>query len=309
MNFGGPALDEGLHALLEVLRCGRAAAAAGRRGARSPRTSRPGRGASCASSPARRAARSPRSPRRARATSFSSSSAGTTLLTRPSARHSSASSVRPVNAISHAFAQPTSRGSSHVPPLSGSTPRFVKTAASFAPCARDADVAAEREVHAVAGGGAVQRADRRLVHLVQHDRRRGAQVEARDVGADAAAAADALARRRVLQVEPGAEALARAGEDDRRARRGLRRRRRAPSESAASIGAGDRVQAVGAVQRQRGDRAVLRVAELVGHAGLLGSRQSSPAALPQSRPSYYISCNRGMIFGNIRPSWRRPPRA
>jgi hypothetical protein len=33
--------------------------------------------------------------------------------------------------ISAAFAQPTSRGRSHVPPLSGRTPRRVKAAASF----------------------------------------------------------------------------------------------------------------------------------------------------------------------------------
>ena len=60
-----------------------------------------------------------------------SSSAATTSLVRPSARLSAADSVRPVKISSAAFDQPTSRGSSQVPPLSGTTPRFTKAAANF----------------------------------------------------------------------------------------------------------------------------------------------------------------------------------
>jgi NAD(P)-dependent dehydrogenase (short-subunit alcohol dehydrogenase family) len=47
--------------------------------------------------------------------------------------------LRPVNAISHARDQPTSRGSSQVPPLSGSTPRFVNAGAIFAERAEGPD--------------------------------------------------------------------------------------------------------------------------------------------------------------------------
>ena len=176
-----------------------------------------------------------------------------------------ASSVRPVNAISHAFAQPTRRGSSHVPPLSGRTPRFAKPPGELGLVRRDADVAADREVHAVAGRGAVERADRRLVHGVEHGRRRVAQVEARRHRVRIAA--DALARHQVLEIEAGAEALARAGQhDDAHLRVGLgvhqRLRERVEHRD------GDRVQTLRAVQRDRRDRAVDGV-EQVGHAGYL----------------------------------------
>ena len=71
----------------------------------------------------------------------------------------------------------------------------------------DADVAAEGEVEAVAGGAAVQRADGGRVEVVQHDRRRVAQLELARVGVEAAQVAEATLWAGHLggQVEPGAE--------------------------------------------------------------------------------------------------------
>ncbi len=75
----------------------------------------------------------------------------------------------------------------------------------------------KRQVEPVAGRAAVERADRRCVEIVEHDRRRTAQVElAAEPGVAAPEVAEAALRTRHLglQVEPGAERPAGAREHD-----------------------------------------------------------------------------------------------
>ena len=80
----------------------------------------------------------------------------------------------------------------------------------------DADVAPEREVEAVAGGAAVQRAHGRRVDVVQHDRRGVAELELAGERLRAAEVAEPALRagHLGLQVEAGAERPALAGEHD-----------------------------------------------------------------------------------------------
>ena len=72
-------------------------------------------------------------------------------------------------------------------------------------------IATERDVHAVAGGRAVQRADGWRVHRVQHGGRCVSQIEA---FLPVALLAAAKARGAGVQIEAGAEELAAAGEHD-----------------------------------------------------------------------------------------------
>ena len=98
------------------------------------------------------------------------------------------------------------RGSSHVPPLSGTMPRFVNAAASFDDSAAMRMSQSERDVHAVAGGTAVQGAHGRGVDVVEHDRWGVAQVELTGARPDVA---ETTTRRLRGDVETGAERPAR----------------------------------------------------------------------------------------------------
>ena len=75
----------------------------------------------------------------------------------------------------------------------------------------DADIAAQREVHAVPRSRSVERADHRLVHREQHGWRRVPKIESG--GRLARSAADPLSARRLVEIEPGAEGPARTGKD------------------------------------------------------------------------------------------------
>ena len=123
----------------------------------------------------------------------------------------------------------------------------------------DADIAAEREVHAVAGARAVVRADGRLVDVVQHDGRCFTQIEGRIHRALADAAATA-------QIEPSAKKAPRAGDQDdphlivgiglhqAAADRGEHRPR-------------DGVLAIGPIESDGGDMVCDRIQHLVGLGG------------------------------------------
>ncbi len=106
-----------------------------------------------------------------------SAASGTTSLARPHSRDSRAERVRPVKISSDALAHPIIRGRNQVPPDSGTTPRLTNAAANFADLGHDANVAAERRIHAVARGSAVHSTNRRLVHGLQNGRRRVAQIQ------------------------------------------------------------------------------------------------------------------------------------
>ena len=125
-----------------------------------------------------------------------------------------------------------------MPPLSGSMPRLANAGVELGRLAGDADVAAEGEVHAVAGGAAVQRADRRRVEVVEHDRRGVAQLEL--AGADVEVPTLPRPPLRALawaaQVEAGAERPARRRSARWPAPRGRGRRRAALATAVSSIG-------------------------------------------------------------------------
>ena len=99
-----------------------------------------------------------------------------------------------------------------MPPLSGTTPRLANPGSKRVRGAPEPHVATEREVEAVARGGAVDHAEHRSVHLLQDHRRQCRHVDRPGVDR-ARGRADAGAGRGVLEVEPGAESLARAGEE------------------------------------------------------------------------------------------------
>ena len=82
--------------------------------------------------------------------------------------------------------------------------------------AGDAEVAAEGDVEAVARGTTVERAHRRRVEVVEHDRRGIAEVELAGVGVEGAEASERPlgAAHLGLEVEAGAEGPAGAGEHD-----------------------------------------------------------------------------------------------
>ena len=94
-----------------------------------------------------------------------------------------------------------------MPPLSGRMPRLAKPGVELGRVGGDADVAAEREVEAVARRAAVERADRGRVDVVQHDRRGVAEFEltGERLGATEVAETTLRARHLRLQVEPGTE--------------------------------------------------------------------------------------------------------
>src|SRR5262245_726181 len=124
------------------------------------------------------------------------------------------------------------------------------------------DVAAEREVETVPGGGAVERAQHRRVELVEHD---GRQVAGAHVARTPARehATDALPLRGVLEVEAAAEAIAGAREDQAAHLRiaiGIGQRARERVEHLEA----DRVQPLRTVQREDADAVALLV-EQVGH--------------------------------------------
>ena len=154
---------------------------------------------------------------------------------RPSRSASSAESLSPSIARPSARARPTSRGSSQVPPQSGTRPILAKAWMKLAERAAIDHVAAEREVGAGAGGDAVDRGDHRHRHRAHPQRQR--LVEALDRGADVgrlAAGLEVGRDRRIGEVLAGAEAAAAAGERRRSGpprstprRRGRRQARRA----------------------------------------------------------------------------------
>ena len=104
-----------------------------------------------------------------------------------------------------------------MPPLSGTIARLAKPGSRRAARGGDPQVAAEREVEAVAGGRAVQRGDDGVFIswsvTVGRSLVRPSDRAATGPALSDAAAADAGARHRVLDVEPGAESGAGAGED------------------------------------------------------------------------------------------------
>ncbi len=149
------------------------------------------------------------------ATSASKAASSTHFQIRPSRSASSAVSLSPSIARPSAVPRPTSRGSSQVPPQSGTRPILANAWMKLAERRGDHQVAAEGEVGAGAGGDAVDRGDHRHRHRAHAQRQR--LVEALDRGADVgrlAARLEVRRDRRIGQVLAGAEAPAAAGEDD-----------------------------------------------------------------------------------------------
>ncbi len=150
-------------------------------------------------------------------------------------------------------------------------PRLAKPVLSLADAVAMRMSQPERHVEAVAGGAAVEGADRRRVHVVQHDRRRVAQVELAGAARRRAEVAETAARGLGLggEVEPGAERPPVAGEHD-------------AADVGVAIGleqepgdrpehrARDRVHPLRRVERDRGDVVGDLVADLVARRRRVG---------------------------------------
>ena len=148
----------------------------------------------------------------------------------------------------------------------------------------DADIAAQREVHAITRGRAIERADHRLVHREEDRRRRVAQV---DRGRKLAiGTADPLARRCLVKVKTSAERPACPGQDDHPDLRVLIHRHQRPRQLV-EHGRGDGVHPLGPVQRDGGD-VVGNLADQGAHVVQIRSMMTAgampPAAHMVTRP-------------------------
>ena len=137
----------------------------------------------------------------------------------------------------------------------------------------DADVAAQRQVHPGAGGRAVDGGDDRL-RRIPHGQQRQVAIR-RDLLAQRPLAPTFLGLVHGLDVAAGAEALARAGDDDHAHVRIVA----ALEDGVVQIvtqSVAERVQALGAIQREGGD-AVLELEEqaLVSHVVTLSPRRAA----------------------------------
>ena len=240
-----------------------------------------------------------------------SSASGTTSLARRQSRHSRADSVRPVKISSEALAQPIIRGRNQVPPNSGTTPRLTKAAASFAEFRHDANVTAERGIHAVSGGAAVDGANRRLVHRMQNRWRGVAQIERRFRGCRAEPVAASL----LAQIEAGAEGAAVAGEDDATHRRILVGRNQQPRQ-VVQHRPGDRVHALRRVEGDDGNAVIEIVEDFAGFgllraSGLISISASFSGEVIGMPARMMVPCH-GVSFkldGPEEPPWKRPAAA
>ena len=115
-------------------------------------------------------------------TSAGNAASSTHFQIRPSRAASSAPSLSPSIASPSACARPTSRGSSQVPPQSGTRPIFENAWMKLAERAATTMSQQQREVRAGAGGDAVDRGDDRHRHRADAQRER--LVEALDRRAD-----------------------------------------------------------------------------------------------------------------------------
>ena len=192
-------------------------------------------------------------------TSASSASSSTAFQIRPHSAAFSAGSGSPVSARPSARAWPTSRGRSQLPPLSGIRPIAEKLWMNLA------DLAAMTMSQASAMLAPAPAATP-LTRAITGCGKRGERADQRvPVALDRLAEVDRLARRdrAVVEVLPGAEAAAGAGQDDHA-------RIAEVGERVAQLlvhRGGEAVEPVGAVERDPRDAVVqLEVDGLVSHA-------------------------------------------
>ncbi len=246
------------------------------------RASRPTRAGSAWWPPAR-AGRWRRSCRPARAPSSSAWPGSASRLTSPSSWPRSASIGSPVSASSIAMLRGSTRGSRSRPPPAATSERLTSGIPSRAPRGGDDQIAGQRDLESARHRESFDRRDQRL-----------GRAALGDPGEAAVGGVGGLAGDERLQVHPGAEALAGAGQHaDRQAVVAVELVERG-GDPLRDRGV-DRVALVGAVDRDQEDApaALCEDGLLVHAANNFRSGSRSPRSTARSTSTHSISAARG----------------